>query len=79
MEKSKSQIIIRLLKQVYALVDEVYHLKEKVSDLEKHKVENPDSYLLNSVNDALIKENKNLTNTINNLRNELKIARDGKK
>jgi hypothetical protein len=79
MEKSKSQIIIKLIRQVYSLVDEVYHLKDKVSDLEKHKVDNPDSYLLTGLNDALVKENKSLSNTIENLRNELKILKNGKK
>lgn len=54
MEKSKSQIIIRLLKQVYNLFDE-----------------------LTLQNDKLIKENKSLSNTVENLRNELKILRNG--
>lgn len=51
MEKSKSQIIIRLLKQVYSLVDEISFLKSKVKDLEQHKLENPDSYELTLQND----------------------------
>lgn len=77
MEKSKSQIIIRLLKQVYSLVDEISFLKSKVKDLEQHKLENPDSYELTLQNDKLIKENKSLSNTVENLRNELKILRNG--
>jgi hypothetical protein len=79
MEKSKSQIIIRLLKQVYSLVDEISFLKSKVKDLEQHKLENPDSYELTLQNDKLIKENKSLSSTVENLRNELKILRNGKK
>jgi hypothetical protein len=79
MEQSKSQIIIRLLKQIYSLIDEVCYLKEKVEELEKHKLENPDSYEIAFNFDIVVKENKNLVNTIENLRNELKILRNGKK
>ncbi len=78
MKISKSQIIIRLLQQVYDLVDELKFQKAKVKDLEQHKLDNPDSYELTLQNDKLIKENKNLINTLENLRKETKILRDGK-
>ena len=77
MARSKSQIIIKLLQQVYDLVDELKFQKSKVKDLEQHKLENPDSYELTLQNDKLIKENKSLSNTVENLRNELKILRNG--
>jgi hypothetical protein len=75
MKISKSQIIIRLLQQIYDLVDELKFQKSKVKDLEQHKIENPDSYELTLQNDKLIRENKSLNNTLQNLRNELKILR----
>lgn len=78
MKISKTQIIIRLLQQIYELIDELKFLKSKVKDLEQHKIDNPDSYELTLQNDRLIKENKGLINTLENLRKETKILRDGK-
>ncbi len=79
MELKKSKIIIRLLQQIYSLIDDMEFIKLKVKELEQHKLDNPDSYELKFQNDKLIKQNKNLTNTTENLRNELKILRDGKR
>lgn len=70
MKISKSQIIIRLLQQIYELIDELKFLKSKLKDLEQHKIDNPDSYELTLENDRLIKENKGLINTLENLRKE---------
>ena len=79
MEYSKKDIIVKLINQIYTQVDTIRELKEEVKDLEDHKLENPDSYELTLQNDKLIKENKNLSNTVENLRNELKILRNGKR